>query len=422
MIDANRRVRISVSSVIVACTLLYFAIGKVAFEPRLAAGAISLNQLLQVGILVGLIALPWTGDTARLARSRTLWMTGVLASLLALRAIGAQNTSYAPAKPLGYLGVVLPSFALLVAHLRSSTDVRRFLVLWAVVGTGMMLLGVVSLAVGDSPPRLAVFGGGGNVYARMLGTAMLIWVGLDPWRTHGRVSVWLLALPGIVVGLLFAGSKTVILALGIALSVLGWFRHERSLLFGSLAGLLLFAVVPRITHLNVPRAEKNRGEIRMFIPPDIDDPRGSYGTRLTYYGESLRLLARTGWFGVGTGEWPLAVGLPTGRRYPHNLELEIGCELGLSGLVWLLVLIGLVAPWFRGGRHPGSDPRLLGTLTSLLVFWLINAQLSGDLLDNRWVLLVVMLTECASMRTKSSLPHPIKHKSDSLKLGVEVPT
>ena len=378
---------------IAAGALLYFVIGKVAFEPRLAIGFISVNQMLQLGVLGGLVALLWCGDVGRMVRSRTLWLVGALALLLAVRAIGADNSAYSPAKPLGYLGLVVPALAVFAASLHDRSDVRRFLIFWAFVGTGMMVLGFLLLLGGAAPPRLAVFGGGSNGYARMLGTALLLWVGLDTRVGRRRLPVWLLVLPAFVVTLLFAGSKTAILGLGISFTALALHRGNRRLLAGAVVGTLLFATTPLWSHGIARYADKNRGEVRMFIAPDIADPQGSYGTRLLFYRRSLEHLKHPSWFGVGTGDWHAVVGLPSGRRHPHNIELEVACELGIVGLVLFLAMLAVAGRWVRRPGDDPHDPGLVSALLPVLVFWLFNAQLNGDLLDNRWIWLTVLLIE-----------------------------
>ena len=385
--------RSSIRAASVACALVYFVISKVGFEPRLAVGAFSANQVLQFGVMAGLAAMLWCGDVRRIVRSRTVWLVSALALLLAVQALGAHNTAYASAKPLGYLGLVIPAFAVFAAGLRSRDDVRRFLTLWALIGSGMMALGLVLLATGNAPPRLAVFGGGSNGYARIVSTAFLLWLGLDTRLGPRRIPVWVLALPAFALTLLFAGSKAAILGLGISLAVLGLFRRNRTLLVCAVTGIALFALAPVWTHEIARHANKNRGEVRMFIDPDTHDPRGSYGTRLTYYRRSLEFLKSAPLWGVGTGEWHSVVGLPSGRRHPHNMELELACELGLAGVAWLLAMLVVAARWLYRLQRTGGSRRSFEALIAVLAFWMFNAQLNGDLLDNRWIWLAILLTE-----------------------------
>lgn len=386
-----------VNSVAVGLALLYFLIGKVNYEPRLALGSISLNQLLQISVLLSLVVLPWRGEFDLITRSRTMWMIGVLAILLWVQSLESKNTAYAPDKPLGYLGLVIPTFVLIAAYGRGTLWTRRFLVLWASVGTVMMLSGIAMLASGDSPPRLAVLGGGANGYARMLGTALLIWLGLQTSFPRLRWKIWWMTLPGFGIALLFAGSKTAVLGIGVSLAILGAYWQNRRLLVGAFVGLAVFATAPLWTHGLAQPGSKNRGEVRMFTQPDTQDPRGSYGTRLFFYHRSFDALRSTNLLGVGTGEWHSVVGLPSGRQHPHNLELELGCEQGLIGLTWLALMLALAARW-AWRRPPLHSERVVhGTLIAILTFWIFNAQLNGDLLDNRWIWLAVLLLELGAI-------------------------
>lgn len=382
-----------IRAAMLACTLVYFVIGKVGFEPRLALGPVSLNQVLQIGVVASLALLLWFGDLQWMMRSRTLWLVSALALLLAVGALGAQNTSYAPAKPLGYLGLVIPCFAVFAGTLQSDAELRRFLTFWALVGTGMLLLGLLLLLSGHAPPRLAVFGGGSNGFARMLGTAFLLWLGLDTRLGPRKLPVWLLMLPGFALALLFAGGKTAVFGLGLSVAILALVRGQRRYAVAVLVGTALFVAAPLWTHALAKHADKNLGEVRMFLKPDTDDPRGSYGTRLYYYRRSIEYLRHPRILGIGTGEWHSVVGLPSGRRHPHNMELEIACELGLFGLGWLALMFFVSGRWLRRLLRGHPDPQLLGALIAVLTFWLFNAQLNGDLLDNRWIWLSILLLE-----------------------------
>jgi len=237
-----------------ACALAYFVIGKVGFEPRLALGSMSVNQALQIAVFVGLCCVPWYRGLGSIGRSRTLALAASLTLLLAIWAIDSANTAYAPSKVQGYAGLVLPSLVVLAGSLRGSQDVRRLLWLLAAVGTTMMLLGLLLLALGAAPPRLAILGGGANVYARMLGTALIVWVGFGYLGSkRWKISVWVLL--GFAAALLFAGSKTVILGIGLSFVVLAWQIRSRRLAYGALVGTVLFVTLPLWTHAVVQHVE-----------------------------------------------------------------------------------------------------------------------------------------------------------------------
>jgi O-antigen ligase len=107
----------------------------------------------------------------------------------------------------------------------------------------------------------------------------------------------------------------------------------------------------------------------------------SAGTRIEYYGASVDLMARAPLFGSGVGSWPIEMGLPDVRVYPHNIVLETLIEGGIVGMFLLVVAAGF---GFRllFAERVFDDPM---KLTALLLFvnTLINAQTTGDLTDNR---------------------------------------
>jgi len=77
-------------------------------------------------------------------------------------------------------------------------------------------------------------------------------------------------------------------------------------------------------------------------------------------------------------------------RYPHNMLLEVGCEMGWIPLLGLLVLIGAsLVCMVRVLRREYSWQTLF--LAAVLVNALLNAMVSGDLNDNRLFFAAVLL-------------------------------
>jgi len=92
--------------------------------------------------------------------------------------------------------------------------------------------------------------------------------------------------------------------------------------------------------------------------------------------------------GAGIGSF---VGLAA-YNYPHNIELEIAGELGLVGV--LILLVPLAAGWVRlaavGVRT--ASPAIASVLVLVLMYAVV-ANLSGDLASQRglWVFGLVVL-------------------------------
>src|SRR5262249_36533263 len=193
--------------------------------------------------------------------------------------------------------------------------------------------------------------------------------------------------------LLCSGSKSAILGFGIAATTLYAMTRRLRWSFGALVATTAIAIAPVWVHRVLPVQDEHRGVERVFRAADVRDPGSSYGARLDYYRRSIALLRTRGWLGVGTGGWGPAVHLPTGRRYPHNMFFELACELGVAGLAVLALALVFGAIQLHTLVVQHRSPLLVATLVAMAVFWLLNAQLSGDLLDNRHIWWPLLLLE-----------------------------
>lgn len=76
--------------------------------------------------------------------------------------------------------------------------------------------------------------------------------------------------------------------------------------------------------------------------------------------------------------------------YPHNIFLELGSELGILGLIAIVLFIywsfSAVLSFLKESKAIQSNRVYLGiTLFALLVFMVINSSVSGDINDNRFL-------------------------------------
>jgi O-antigen ligase len=86
-------------------------------------------------------------------------------------------------------------------------------------------------------------------------------------------------------------------------------------------------------------------------------------------------------FGLGTGGF---AGLNTGLLYPHSLLLEMATELGIIGLITILVvLIGFMRALARCWRFSAGPDRLTASiLIALFVNAFVNANFSDPIQGN----------------------------------------
>jgi O-antigen ligase len=116
-----------------------------------------------------------------------------------------------------------------------------------------------------------------------------------------------------------------------------------------------------------------------------DDPATAF--RMWCLGISIDIWVKHPWFGAGLGSWPLLAGYADESRYPHNLFAELLSECGLAGLSLFLLLCCVSLLILATSRnHPNK--RLVG---ALFLYALINAMVSGDMPNNRFIFVALGL-------------------------------
>lgn len=233
-----------------------------------------------------------------------------------------------------------------------------------------------------------------NAAARDFGVlvVVLLAMAIVGRRSEIRSRLGLFVVSGIgVAALLYTGSRGPLLGavVGVAAAVV-LVSAYRALPRVVLGVLVLATVAIMLPAANVPDAisEPASRVWEKGIPglSDGDLAEGDSG-RLERYELALRLVRESQFGGVGVagfgnywvGEPP--GGIEDGREYPHNLALELACELGVLGL---MLLLGLVVAVGRGWQRlrtcaqPGTRAALLG----LWAYAAFNVSVSGDLATN----------------------------------------
>lgn len=120
------------------------------------------------------------------------------------------------------------------------------------------------------------------------------------------------------------------------------------------------------------------------------DPVGTLQTdgRSRLYAQAIELTREHPVAGIGSGGFFLYSPVLTKKdlRYPHNIVLEVSAEVGVAGALALVatIAVGFAGLCRRGWAELRQRHRMLiFATTALLLFTLFNAQLSGDINDNR---------------------------------------
>lgn len=265
----------------------------------------------------------------------------------------------------------------LTAHVGVVTTTRC---LWSVVGVvfGVFaVFGLVSAALSGGG-RLAVLGGGPNVYGRNMG--VLFVVSLAAMLDRGRPGGWPLA--GVVVaGLLVAltGSRGALLGTVTGVAGLLFVRRiqpGRTLVALLLSSLGMVAMVRWTALGRDAMAAFQHRVIVLTFEQSYDSGRGHL------HDAAFEMIARSPWLGEGLN----AFRARGHGVYPHNLELEALTDGGIVGLCVLAAALAVpvLALVIRSAK---LDP----VTAAVFLLHLSSAQVSGDFYDSRGVFLFAML-------------------------------
>jgi len=121
--------------------------------------------------------------------------------------------------------------------------------------------------------------------------------------------------------------------------------------------------------------------------------------RVDSYKAAIRFWKDSAYAGNGVGSFPVLLGLPDKRAYPHNILLELLVEQGAVGLLLFLALSYLVIRRFSaltiGSRF------VLVSLFLLTTNAFLNSMVSGDLTDNRLLFMAFGLVLGCSVRAET---------------------
>ncbi len=115
----------------------------------------------------------------------------------------------------------------------------------------------------------------------------------------------------------------------------------------------------------------------------------SADVRLFDYQTSWTLFEKNPVVGYGIGSWPLLAGFPDMRGYPHNIILEILVEMGMVGAFFFFIFLFAGVTRLLSEKISNNPQRMI--ILALFVNAFVNAMLSGDIPDNRFLFSVVGL-------------------------------
>lgn len=255
--------------------------------------------------------------------------------------------------------------------------IHRFWDAFAVALGIMAVLGLASWA-GSNGERLAVLGGGPNVFGRNM--AVLLMLSLSAILAgRGKRWVWISAAALAAVLALLTGSRGAIVGSMAGAATLVYTKKIPLGRFVKIAiGLVVFAWFV-VTFTDVGQSALTSFEER-FLKLTLEERHDAGRSDIYIYALHMGFDAPL----VGQGLAAFAV---SGFHvYPHNIVLEAFCEGGLVGVAFLLAVL---VPTLRRALQP--DAEYVSRDLAVFAVFLVSASFTGDFYDSRGVMLVALL-------------------------------
>lgn|GEM_PF-3162562 len=346
---------------------------------------VTLPLLILTALGLGLMRSKYKGG---LSKPVVGWGFPIAMSVVLLAGvIYTQGPVYGTSKALEFFLYTIPLYFLVQWILRGSFERTANLLICAFVVSGFFA--VAGLASGGgAESRVAAFGGGPNVFSRLVSFGVLalpvVW-----YRFRGVIMrvgiIGGVALMSLAV--LMSGSRGSFIALLICmLAVLFlWPTKGRNLWKIILFSILLaFSVWACIRF-----AEQLVMLTRLLMLFTEEGGGASVSLRVSMITTALQYAVDSPLLGRGTGSFPMLFFGSDFRYYPHNIFAEIFAENGLLGLG---VLVGFLFFTLRKGLYlwkkcglPAEQRRIVLAAGACFVFSVIVAQVSGDFYDNRMI-------------------------------------
>ena len=274
-------------------------------------------------------------------------------------------------------GMLLVVVLATVSVCRDADPVELQKGLWTGILAFCFLLAAAGIIGYGSGRRLAVFGGGPNVFGRNMA---LMCIGcLMAANAKGKYILWLIlcSIGGALI--ILSGSRgallSAVLSVGSTFFLMRVKWHRK--IFIGICGLLLSAIILQYTPIGLRTMDVFRSRV---INLTFEQEHTSGRSELLE--QAIKIGSEHMYVGVGLGGYIYV----TGSNYPHNLFLEAFSEGGSIGLALLVGTIGIfVINSWRDRKL--IDPFLAGAF----ILFFIASQFSGSLFDSRSVFIFLIL-------------------------------
>ncbi|MGH1480687.1 MAG: O-antigen ligase family protein [Geminicoccales bacterium] len=347
-------------------------VGEANPNERLVYFSLPLNTAMVVILAATALMTPTAVESLRF----TGWSFFLISISLVYGLTLSQNFEYALYKGANLFVIVLTISVSFQYYYKNNQQDK----LWKVVILIMLayLIGALlfKLKNGFWDRQVVFLMNGPIVFARLMGMAAI----LTLLFTKGPLRIALFTI--FLLAVLWSSSKGPLLAMILVLALM-MIAHGRLVALSIIAIIIVtpFLLIPEQV-FNVIRLLDGTGRIAVIIESltlgsELSDAHSvTFGSRSTAYIKTLHLIAQYP-MGVGLGDWQIHTREII--QYPHNFFLEAISELGvIFGILFVLPYVWSIF---------GAKNKLLW----VVIFFAINQQVSGDLLDSRYWLLFGVL-------------------------------
>ena len=306
---------------------------------------------------------------------------------------------YSLIKYISFALIVIPICYISIEVLKKE-DMNKFLWIFVVVSSMLMLLGFMSLGnISDlDGGRMSVMGGGPIVFSRWMMIAVLIIL-----FNKNKYSKFLYLLIPLFLFMSFtAGSRGPIYSFLIVIFFYFLFTFRKNFF-----KIIIFSVLGISSIITLSLTENNKGVGSQSTSRIFNTSIGSY-SRVDRVIRSVKLVY-TAPLGVGLGNWAqesnkLSDHQHEDKQYAHNIFLELVNESGLVVLCLFVILLisildsSLFLVFYQDNYY------FLRLTFILFTYLFINALVSGDIVDNRlmFIMLALFISERQSLQKISN--------------------
>lgn len=295
-------------------------------------------------------------------------------------------------------GFLLLLVVLLVVLCRLVTEIGpgffdTWMVLWWSSAWVYSIAGFLGLGSIEGSTRMSAFGGGANVFVRVMivgiVSALYLWTLDRNWR-------YLVPIPAFLAAALASGSRGGILAAGAALLLFTgrflprWKEWTRMLVLVSCLVIAAAVVLPSVRQTVYSSIESR------FIELTVRDRDTS--SRSEIFQAAYTSFRRSPLRGEGMTGFYQTVGRIYDWDYPHNLFLSTAAEGGVLGLI----LLSLALVSMRSRRVKVSDQVLVSSF--IATYFLMASMFSGTYYDARYIWVFALIAVQLSSPTLDRSP------------------